>query len=100
MAEIGWWEALCENLGVEKAILSSLRFAGLEAVEKKRRCLQAFIDQGDACWETVVGVVAEHPFHNRKLANRIAEDYGVDWSSEGPPAVKVEDPSTKRMLVD
>ena len=98
LAEIGWWEALCENLGVEKAVLNNLRFAGLESVEKKRRCLQAFLDQGDPCWEAVVGVVAVHPFHNRRLAKRISEDYGVDWPFEAPP-VKTEDPVKQRKLV-
>ena len=78
LAEIGWWEALCENLGVEAAILNNLRYAQMESEEKKRRCLQAFYKQGVVCWESVVKVVMDDPFYDRSLAQRIAEKYGVD----------------------
>jgi len=78
LAEIGRWEALCENLGVKAAILNNLRFAQMEDEEKKRRCLQAFYKQGDVCWESVVEVVMDHPFYDRDLAKRIAKKYGVD----------------------
>jgi len=80
LAEISWWEALCENLGVEAAILNNLRFAQMEDEKKKRECLQAFYNQGDVCWESVVKVVMDDPFYNRVLAKRIAERYGVDLS--------------------
>jgi len=81
LAEIGWWEALCENLGVEAAILNSLRFAPIKDEEKKRQCLQAFYKQEDVCWESVVKVVMDHPFYDRALAKRIAKKYGVDLST-------------------
>ena len=50
----------------------------MENEEKKRRCLQAFYKQGDVCWESVVKVVMDNPFYDRKLAKTIAEKYGVD----------------------
>ena len=81
LAEIGWWEALCENLGVEAAILNNLRYAQMKDEKKKRECLQAFYNQGDVCWESVVKVVKDDPFYNRVLAKRIAERYGVDLST-------------------
>ena len=77
VAEIGNWEALCGNLGVDRAILSELRYINTENTEKKRRCLQAYIDTDKACWEQVVKVVDDHPFNNARIANKIAHDYSV-----------------------
>ena len=85
VAEIGDWEALCENLGVDRATLSDLRhMINTKNTEKKRRCLQAYIDTDKACWEQVVKVVADHPFNNARIANKIAHDYlhGVGYAKD------------------
>ena len=85
MAEIGGWEALCGNLGVPKAVLSDLRsMINTENRVKKHRCLEAYINTGKACWETVVKVVADHPFHNARVAKEIAQDHmhGVGYSKD------------------
>ena len=81
MAEIGDWETLCENLGVPKAVINALRSSSMENGIKKSRCLEAYLNTGEACWEDVVEVVADHPFHNKRLARKIATDQGVDYSS-------------------
>ena len=81
MAEIGDWESLCENLGVPKAVLNELRFSDKQRGRKKSGCLEAYLDTDNACWEQVVKVVADHPFHNKRLARKIATDHGVDYSS-------------------
>ena len=81
MAEIGDWESLCENLGVEKAVINELRSSSMENGKKKSRCLEAYIDTDEACWEQVVEVVADYPFHKRKLAREIADKHGVHYSS-------------------
>ena len=75
MAEIGDWESLCENLGVPKAVLNELRSSSMQDGKKKSRCLEAYIDTDEACWEKVVEVVAEFPFHKRKLAREIADKH-------------------------
>ena len=73
MAEIGDWETLCENLGVEKAVINRLRnMIDTDSTIKKRRCLEAYLDTGRACWEQVVKVLADYPFYNARLANNIA----------------------------
>ena len=72
VAEIGNWEALCEHLGVPKPMINELLFTSLEAGVKKSRCLEAYLNTGEACWEQVVKVVANHPFHNKRLAKEIA----------------------------
>ena len=77
VAEIGDWEALCEYLGVDRATLSDLRHT--ENTKKKRRCLQAYIDTDKACWEQVVKIVADYPFNNARIANKIAHDYLHAW---------------------
>ena len=77
VAEIGNWESLCENLEVPKEVMNSLHFSTEHHQRKKRECLQAYIDLGEACWEEVVKVVANHPFHNKRLAKKIASKYGV-----------------------
>ena len=81
MADIGDWESLCENLGAPKAVISSLRFSDMQAGRKKSECLEAYLNTDNACWEQVVKVVAEHPFHNKKLARKIANKQNVDYSS-------------------
>ena len=75
MAEIGDWEALCENLGVQKAVLSDLR--NTENTDKKRRCLEAYLNTDNACWEHVVKVVKDHPFYNSRVAKEIENMYVV-----------------------
>ena len=85
VAEIGEWEALCEYLGVDRAILIGLRhMINVENAEKKRRCLQAYIDTDKACWEQVEKVVADHPFNNARIANKIAQVYlhGVGYAKD------------------
>ena len=79
VAEIEDWEGLCENLGVSKAVLNM--FSDKIYTEKKRKCLEAYLNTGKACWEKVVKVVADHPFYNVRLANKIADMHGIDYMS-------------------
>ena len=81
MAEIGDWETLCENLDVPKAVINELRSSSMQDGKKKSRCLEAYIDTDEACWEKVVEVVADNPFHNKRLAREIADKHGVHYSS-------------------
>ena len=48
------------------------------------KCLEAYINLGEACWEQVVNVVADHPFCNTGLAKDIACDHihGVGYSKD------------------
>ena len=85
VAEIGDWEVLCEYLGVDRAILSNLRhMINTEITGKKRRCLEAYINTGKACWEQVAKVVADYPFNNAKIAKEIAHEHlhGVGYSKD------------------
>ena len=77
VAEIEDWEGLCENLGVSKAVLNT--FGNKMDTVKKRKCLEAYLNTGKACWEQVVKVVADHPFYNVRLANKIADMHGIDY---------------------
>jgi len=80
VAEIGDWEVLCENLGVPSPVLQGLRYDNIQNSMKKTRCLEAYLNTGNACWETVVEVVADVPFYNKRVAKEIADKYGVDYS--------------------
>ena len=83
MAEIGDYEVLCENLGVQKALLSDLRnMINTDNAIKKRRCLEAYINTGKACWEKVVKVVDDYPFYNARVAKEIAHMHGVGYSRD------------------
>ena len=82
MAEIGDWETLCENLGVPKAVLNELRFSDKQTGRKKSECLEAYVNTDKACWEQVVKVIADFPFHNKRLARQIADKQNVDYSSD------------------
>ena len=78
LAEIGNWQSLCTHLEVPEAVLSNLVHENLENSAKKEKCLAAYFDQGKACWEKVIDVVARNPFHNKRLATQIAHKYGVN----------------------
>ena len=80
VAEIGDWEALCEHLGTPQTKLKELRFSTMDIRTKKSRCLEAYLDTGKACWEHVVKVVAEYPIENKRLAKKIADTHGIDYS--------------------
>ena len=83
MAEIGDWEALCGNLGVPKAVLSDLRNTiNTDNTIKKRRCLEAYLNTGNACWEQAVKVVDDYPFYNARLAKEIAHMHGLGNSKD------------------
>ena len=62
-----------------EAKLDDLVNEKLENTAKKQRCLAAYVDQGNACWEKVIKVVAGYPFYKKKLAMQIADNYGVTW---------------------
>ena len=81
VAEIGDWETLCENLGVPKAVINGLHFSDKQMTRKKIDCLQAYLNTDKPCWEKLVQVVAEGPFHNKRLARDIANNQNVDYSS-------------------
>ena len=81
VAEIGDWEPLCENLGTPKAVINELRSSSMQDGKKKSRCLEAYVDTDEACWEQVVKVVADYPFHNKRLARQIADNHGIHYSS-------------------
>ena len=78
LAEIGEWEMLCEKLWLPQATLDELHSVQMPSAVKKRRCLEAFLCTGHACWETVVKVVADS--YSKKLAMQIADKYSVDYS--------------------
>ena len=81
VAEIGDWEALCEYLGVHKAVLRNLHdMINTDNTVKKCRCLEAYINTGKACWEPVVEVIADYPFYNARLTEEIANMYVVHSS--------------------
>ena len=78
--EIGDWEALCRQLQLSKTILDSLQSASMNSEAKKTACLVAYLSTGKACWEDVVKVVAAYPFHNNRLARKIADTHGVEYN--------------------
>ena len=79
LADIGNWHSLCTYLKVPEAVINGLENENLEKDARKQKCLSAYIDQGEACWEKVIEVIAGHPFYNKNLASQIAKKYGVSW---------------------
>ena len=78
--EIGDWEALCRQLQISKTILDNLHSANMNSEAKKTACLVAYLSTDKACWEDVVKVVAAYPFHNKRLARKIADTHGVKYN--------------------
>ena len=63
---------------MHKAVLSNLcDMINTDNTVKKRRCLEAYINTGKACWEKIVKVVDDHPFYNARLAEEIANMHVV-----------------------
>ena len=77
LQEIGNWECLGGNLGVPHSVLEGLRNETITNAVKKQRCLDAYYDKEDSCWEKVIEVV-RNTFSKEKLANKIAADYCVN----------------------
>ena len=77
MAKIGDWKSLCECLEVPEEVINKIFHSNEQVERKKSECLEAYFDSGKACWEKVVKVVADYPFHNKRLANEIASTYGA-----------------------
>ena len=75
VAKIGDWDGLCSNLGVNEAKMNELRYSSGSYVEKKRGCLQAYFDTGEAFWEDVVKAVIKHPIDNKRVAIKIVEQH-------------------------
>ena len=73
----------CVNtyIGVHKAVLNGLcNVINIDVTIKKSRCLEVYLNMGNACWEQVVKVVAEYPFYNFRFAKEIADTHGIDYS--------------------
>lgn len=72
-----WW-SLYLNLKVDSTTMNLLKFSMESAEVKKRECLQAFWNTGEATWEDVVKAVAEYPINNKWVAKTIiAQKYGI-----------------------
>ena len=75
-------DAMCEHLGVHKAVLNGLcNIIDTDGTIKKSRCLETYLNMGNTCWEQVVKVVADYPFYNLRLDMEIAATHhGIDYS--------------------
>ena len=78
VADIGFWEGLCMNLGVDRSLMNELKHSNKEDKIKKTECLQAYIDSGEAYWEKVVKAISNYPIDNKRIASQIAERYRVN----------------------
>ena len=77
LAEIGDWGGLCLVLNVDEATKDRLQHSNQRSEEKKRECLHAYYNSGEATWEGVVAAIAKHPIKNCRLATKIAKKYSV-----------------------
>ena len=75
VSDIGKWWGVCSNLYVDEGVMDTLEHSTDSSEKKKRVCLKAFYDSGDATWEKVVKAVAKSPINNKKLADEIAWKY-------------------------
>ena len=79
LSDIGNWEALCTNLGVNQGFISELIHAYLDASIKKRRCLVSYFNSGHAHWEEVITAVVGPGIYNERVARKIAYKYLLDY---------------------
>ena len=82
LADIGDWESLCFALRLPESVVNSLRYEhNLQVHQRKLRCLEAYLKTNCANWVTVVEVVCMYPFHDVRLAKKLAKKHRVDISS-------------------
>ena len=77
LEDIGNWELLCTHLEVSEAEIEKLRHSGHDVTIKKKGCLNAYIDSGEATWDHIVKVVCSSPFKKIKLGKEIAKRHKV-----------------------
>ncbi len=75
LEDVGNWEALCVNLGIRTGIIEELKYSRLEVSVIKLRCVQAYVNNGDATWEEVKLAVTLYPIQNSNIANKIKQKY-------------------------
>jgi hypothetical protein len=51
--------------------MNELKYSNEGIGEKKRDCLRAYFDTGEAYWEEVVRAVIKHPISNKRVAKII-----------------------------
>ena len=87
LAEIGNWEALCANLGVEEAVLDGLRYAQLYSMTERNSVACSHFTNKEllAGRRLYINVLTEYPFYKRRLANWIAKEYSVEQPDEERP---------------
>ena len=79
--DIGDWQALCTNLGVDDGVLETLVHSTTTVYTKKADCLRAYFNNGEANWGDVVKAVAMHPISNKRVAKQMAKTYGLDYNN-------------------
>ena len=55
--------------------MNKLRHSNAWTEEKKRECLQAYFDTGEANWNDVTEAIKKSPIKNNRLARSIAEEH-------------------------
>ena len=66
------------NLGVKSTTMNELKNSNKDVKSKKRECLQAYFDTGEACWEKVVRAIINYPINNKRLAKEIVGKYELN----------------------
>ena len=77
---IGDWRGLCMNLQVTEGVINRLEHSRIHDEDKKRDCLQAYFDTGEANWTEVVRAVMMSPIANMRIAKQIAKNHGVNYN--------------------
>ena len=75
VASVGDWRGLCMNLGVSESTLDTLKYSTERDIAKKRNCLEACFNTGEATWEKLANTVEQFPINNKRLAQSIREKF-------------------------
>ena len=79
--EIGNWEGLCTNLGVNEGKIDAFIHSTATVDAKKAACLRAYFNSGKVKWSKVVEAVAMHPINNIRVAKQIAKAHGLNYDN-------------------
>ncbi len=75
LQKISDWKGLCFNLGVISGVIDELQYSGMKMRDAKRKCLEEYINNGDATWEHVALAVRLYPIQRSDIADEIKKIY-------------------------
>ena len=77
LQEINDWSEICTYFNVKTYLIHRIEDEYSKAKNRKKQCLLAYLDSGNASWKHVVQVICSYPFDKDALGLKIAKKYHI-----------------------